>query len=67
LVALFPPFTAHTIQIVGITYTCDDFGGEMLAETDETTELRWFDINELPENISPPDKKAFEAFAKQYQ
>ena len=39
----------------------------MLAETDETTELRWFDINELPENISPPDKKAFEAFAKQYQ
>ncbi|MCL2198545.1 MAG: NUDIX hydrolase [Defluviitaleaceae bacterium] len=39
---------------VTITYLCEDFYGDLLPQTDETTELRWFDINNLPENISPP-------------
>lgn len=50
------------VSIVQIMYVCNDFSGELLAETDETVELAWFDIDDIPEEISPPDKKAFQAF-----
>ena len=50
------------LQIVGIDYVCEDFSGEILEETDETIELKWFSIDEIPDDISPPDKKPFAAF-----
>lgn len=50
--------------IIGISYICEDFSGELLAETNETAELRWFDVNRLPEEISPPVRKPMAAFAK---
>jgi len=40
-----------------IVYLCEEFSGEIVTETTETTDLRWFDINSLPENISPPVQK----------
>jgi len=40
-----------------IVYLCEDFSGEIITETNETTDLRWFDIDNLPKNISPPVKK----------
>ena len=46
------------VSNVNIAYLCEDFTGELLTETNETTDLRWFGINELPENISPPVKPA---------
>ena len=52
------------VSIVGIDYLCDDFTGEPLQETDETTELRWFPIDALPGDISPPDRKPFAAFVE---
>jgi len=39
---------------VCVAYLCEDFAGEMLPQTDETVTLQWFDINDLPQNISPP-------------
>jgi len=42
------------VYIVGISYLCEDYSGIPLTETNETTDLQWFDINSLPENISPP-------------
>lgn len=42
------------VYIIGISYLCDDFSGKPLVETDETTDLQWFDIDSLPTNISPP-------------
>jgi len=51
------------VCVVGITYICRDFKGDPLPDTDETLELKWFDANDMPQNISPPDRKAFEAFA----
>ena len=42
------------VSNVNIAYLCEDFTGELLTETDETTDLRWFVLDELPENISPP-------------
>jgi len=40
-----------------VVYLCEDFSGETTTETNETTDLRWFDIDNLPENISPPVMK----------
>lgn len=50
------------VSIVQIIYTCNDFSGDINREQEEVSELKWFDINEIPENISPPDKKAFAYF-----
>ena len=55
------------VYIVGINYVCRDFSGELLSETDETLELRWFEISKLPENISPPDKEPLMAFIEYIQ
>ena len=42
-----------------VAYLCEDYSGELIKQTDETADLQWFMIDELPENISPPDKPAF--------
>ena len=48
---------------VNIAYICRDFSGALLPETDETSELRWFDVDNIPTEISPPDNKPMQAFA----
>jgi len=42
------------VYIIGISFLCEDFSGEPKTETNETVDLQWFDIDRLPENISPP-------------
>ena len=42
------------VSFVEITYLCEDFSGELLYSTNETTDLKWFDFDNLPSNISPP-------------
>lgn len=44
------------VYIVGICYLCEAFHGEIKLQKDEVSELRWFDLYELPENISPPSR-----------
>lgn len=48
------------VSIIDIAYLCEDFSGNMITQTDETTDLRWFELNELPEQISPPVKPVLE-------
>ncbi|CAG7621916.1 NUDIX hydrolase [Paenibacillus allorhizosphaerae] len=50
------------VYIIGIIYVCNDFSGKLVSETDETLELKWFDIEHLPQKISPPNIKPLEAF-----
>ena len=50
------------VYIVGINYVCRDFSGELLPETDETSELKWFDTDNLPDDISPLDIEPLKAF-----
>ncbi len=50
------------VSIVQIVYTCNDFSGSITREQEEVSELKWFDIEEIPDRISPPDRKAFAAF-----
>lgn len=41
----------HNIDIV---YICKSFHGELKPDADEALEAKFFNISELPENISPP-------------
>ncbi|MFB0841421.1 NUDIX hydrolase [Paenibacillus oleatilyticus] len=50
------------VYTIGIVYVCRDFSGDLLSQTDETTELKWFNIDELPDDIFPPNKKPLKAF-----
>jgi 8-oxo-dGTP pyrophosphatase MutT (NUDIX family) len=52
------------VSIIDVAYLCEDFTGEPLTETDETTDLKWFPADGLPENISPPAKPALEKYAE---
>jgi len=47
------------VSNVSVVYLCEDFSGELVIQANETSELKWFSIYELPDNISPPDKPAF--------
>jgi len=42
------------VSNVIISYLCEDFSGEPRLQADEVAELRWFALDELPDNISPP-------------
>jgi len=52
------------VYIIGICYVCKDFSGELLEETDEVLELRWFDIDDLPKEIHSPDKASLKLFVE---
>jgi 8-oxo-dGTP pyrophosphatase MutT (NUDIX family)/GNAT superfamily N-acetyltransferase len=42
------------VSNVNIAYLCEEFSGDLIKQTDETVDLTWFDLENLPENISPP-------------
>lgn len=50
------------VSNVCIAYICEDFSGEIVSETNETTDLKWFPIDLIPDNISPPDKPVLNYF-----
>ncbi len=50
---------------VDTVYVCDDFEGEMCADTAEVSELRWFPFNEVPENLGPPVSGIIRKFIEQ--
>jgi ADP-ribose pyrophosphatase YjhB (NUDIX family) len=52
------------VYIISIIYICREFTGELLRETGETTELKWFDLDDFPSDISPPDVEPLKAFAE---
>ncbi|MBN1777313.1 MAG: NUDIX hydrolase [Clostridiales bacterium] len=41
------------VYLVGHFYLCEDFSGTPVAQTDETTDLQWFALDDLPANIMP--------------
>ena len=48
--------------IIGIILICENYTGELIKENEETLELKWFDINEPLDNISPLTKKPLNDF-----
>ncbi|MCL2171297.1 MAG: NUDIX domain-containing protein [Defluviitaleaceae bacterium] len=40
------------VAIVDVAYFCDNFSGEPMPQPGEVAELRWFAIDDLPENMA---------------
>ncbi|MDJ0568172.1 MAG: NUDIX hydrolase [Pleurocapsa sp. MO_192.B19] len=53
--------------IVNVTavYTSQEFRGDLKPDKEETNEVRFFPLNELPLNLSPPDKPIIEQYLHQ--
>lgn len=43
---------------VNIIYLCDEYEGELKIDNDEVLEIKWFDVDNLPDNINSPVDKA---------
>jgi 8-oxo-dGTP pyrophosphatase MutT (NUDIX family)/GNAT superfamily N-acetyltransferase len=52
------------VSNVDIVYICRDFSGVLKAELNEVTELKFFRIDELPDNISPPQRKPLNKYVE---
>jgi len=37
-----------------VVFLCEDYTGEIITQTNETTALQWFELDKLPGNLSPP-------------
>ena len=48
--------------IIGIIMICEKYTGKLIKENDETLELKWFDINEPLDKISPLTKRPLNDF-----
>ena len=48
--------------IIDIVYSSDDFSGVIKRQEREVNDLRWFSMAELPENLSPPIRRALHDF-----
>jgi mutator protein MutT len=45
-------------------YICEDFSGDIKIDTGEVAELRWFHVNEMPDETMPTLKRPFDDFVK---
>ena len=49
-------------EIIDIVYLCDSFHGTPAAQESEVKDLRWFEFDRIPENLSPPIRTALLKF-----
>lgn len=49
------------VSILGISYLCRAFEGELRPQAEEVAELKWFPLDALPEPISPMVRGPLEA------
>ncbi|MGD6845388.1 NUDIX hydrolase [Bacillus infantis] len=47
---------------VTATYICNDFDGELRMDHEEVVNLAFFDLDQIPSNISPPDRPVIREF-----
>lgn len=50
------------ISIVDIVYICKDYSGSIQADMVESLDVKFFALNELPNNISPPCIPALKSY-----
>jgi len=46
------------VYCVNVIFLSDNYEGELKLKGEEVTELRWFDVDKLPEDINTPIDKA---------
>ncbi len=52
----------NTVSIIDIVYLCNDYSGDLKPQASEVLDLQWFDIDQIPANLSPPIKPALRRF-----
>lgn len=57
----------NEVYIIDVVFICNSFSGTLKAQKSEVLDLRWFDIGNLPENLSPPIKPALLKFAAEFE
>lgn len=55
------------VSTVDIVYICKNYSGNLKPQEEEVEELRFFGVNELPEEISPPIKIVMEEWVRRKQ
>ncbi|MFD2045433.1 NUDIX hydrolase [Ornithinibacillus salinisoli] len=48
-------------------YICKEYEGDLVRDPNEVKDLRFFEMERLPPNISPPDQKVINEFRKGVQ
>ena len=52
------------VSNIDIVYICRSYSGDLKAQESEVTELRFFALAELPDNISPPQQKVLRSYVE---
>jgi hypothetical protein len=52
------------VEMIDVVFVCRDWLGEPKPQASEVTELHWFSIDELPDDISPPVRKSIDTYVK---
>jgi 8-oxo-dGTP pyrophosphatase MutT (NUDIX family) len=52
---------------VTATYICKDFSGQIVVDESEGKDAKFFNINDIPERISPPVRMIIDDFILDYQ
>ncbi|WP_407270208.1 NUDIX hydrolase [Radiobacillus sp. PE A8.2] len=50
------------VSLVQIWFTCKDFGGELVEQNEESLDVKFFELNNLPDNFFPSQKKVINDF-----
>lgn len=52
------------VYMPNVYYICQDFSGRLKAQVSEVKQLKWFDLEQLPENIHKPNQRALQDFVR---
>lgn len=50
------------VSTIDIVYICRSYSGELKCQPEEVSQLSFFDINELPDNICPPTQSVLKKY-----
>ena len=53
------------VSIIDIVYVCKEFSGTLKCQQGEVDDLKYFRINEIPDNITNANRKALEKWVKE--
>ncbi len=57
----------NEVHIIDVVYLCNNFSGNLKHQESEVLSLKWFDVDKIPENLSPPIKPALHKFIEMQQ
>lgn len=52
----------NEVYIIDTVYLCNDFSGTLNYQKEECLDLQWFDFDNIPETLSPPNIPALKKF-----